>query len=742
VTGARLNPFAFTSDTDLRFVLLIVSVLGAALLLHAALFETLPVTGDERRMVYERCTALADPEDVSGTYADAVERIARHGRCTADVDRREATWVLGGLAVLLLASATIYWCYPWWIVRRERFQPLAAPPELAACLGELCRAAGLARAPTFLLNPLDARHNGLAFGRLGHYFVGLDAGLVLDFHTQTDRPLFRAVVLHELAHLRNRDVDKTYAAMAVWIAFVVAAALPAALAMVLFGPSAGEMLLLGGRLLALSALVYLTRNAVLRAREFYADLRASGWEAPDRALARVLADLPPAAGGGLRRLLSSHPDPAQRLRVLGDTFGLFQLSFWDAFAAGVAAGVAMPNVVVLLGMLVPLEIALVRPVLAALLFAPLVTGVVGLGAWRATFAALALRTIPPGQGRLGVALATGFVLGENLSFAATAITSPRTAAQGGLAFFVEVAWAGLLLLLLVPFVGWLQSCASVWIDEAAGRDSPRPVYLATLSIAGGVLTLWLGLLFVVYLGLRAGGGLVSSAGGALAQPDEQEASVRLWLGPLVDASSFDTAAAIAMAGVLSLPLLTLVVLWALPLAASLTRRGAAPACRWALMEPSAGPLVLPARPPLQPIRATVIGAGAGLVTFLGLAGLTAADAATLWPIFATPILAQVVAAVAAARAVGRARTAHGLLAAFVAGVVTESLWIALALVVYGAAATRPGFLVVQPLSVLTAGGFAAVLTLLAARLLRLLGRSAVLDLVPERTRSPAAVDPT
>jgi hypothetical protein len=38
--------------------------------------------------------------------------------------------------------------------------------------------------------------------------VALGGGLVTQFYS--DRPRFRAVVLHELAHLRNADVDKIY----------------------------------------------------------------------------------------------------------------------------------------------------------------------------------------------------------------------------------------------------------------------------------------------------------------------------------------------------------------------------------------------------------------------------------------------------------------------------------------------------------------------------------------------------
>jgi hypothetical protein len=167
------------------------------------------------------------------------------------------------------------------------------------------------------------------------------------------------------------------------------------------------------------------------------------------------------------------------------------------------------------------------------------------------------------------------------------------------------------------------------------------------------------------------------------------------------------------------------VLWALPLGAWFTRRGESVVCRWALMSSAAAPLLLPARPPLRPSRAAAIGAGAGLVAFLGVVVLTAADAATFWPLSATPILAQAGASVAAARVASRARTAHGLLAAFTAGAVAELLWVGLALTVYGPAVAGPVFLLVQPLGVLTAGGLAAILALLAARVVGFVGRSTV-----------------
>ena len=48
-----------------------------------------------------------------------------------------------------------------------------------------------------------------------------------------------AIVLHELGHIRNRDIDQTYLAIAIWWAFVVAALLPMAVLLILrqLGPA-------------------------------------------------------------------------------------------------------------------------------------------------------------------------------------------------------------------------------------------------------------------------------------------------------------------------------------------------------------------------------------------------------------------------------------------------------------------------------------------------------------------------
>jgi len=86
-------------------------------------------------------------------------------------------------------------------------------------------------------------------------------------------PVFRAIMRHELAHLRNGDIDKTYFSVAIWWAFVITALVPFAASFV--RPFAVSFIFqdltlylnIILRVLALTALVLLMRNAVLRARE-------------------------------------------------------------------------------------------------------------------------------------------------------------------------------------------------------------------------------------------------------------------------------------------------------------------------------------------------------------------------------------------------------------------------------------------------------------------------------------------
>jgi Zn-dependent protease with chaperone function len=670
----RLNPFAFPSDTAFRFVLLIVSVLGSSLLLYAAIFEALPPTREFKRIQYEACARQFDPTDFSGSYAERLARVLAYGDCTSAADRVEALWVLGGVALVLAVAAGLYWTSPRRRIRQHRLVPLDSIPELTSSLSDLCREAQLQPPPAFVWSPLSRMPTGLAFGNLKQQYVSLSGGLVKQFYT--DRPAFRAVVLHELAHLRNADVDRTYVTVALWQAFLLAALLPFAASQVVSGRTLAELADVSWRIAPLAALVYLTRNAVLRAREVYADVRASTWDGPSGALRRTLEALPRPTRHWWQRLSQVHPGPVDRRRTLDDTRPLFDIHVWDALGTGLAAGIALPNVVVLLGMLVPMPIAITRPLTAALICAPLVVGVVGLGVWRATFAALAESRRPRGAGRAGAALGLGLVLGQELSVAAVEFGR----GQGPIADFpvtsLNAIWGALLVVMLFLFCRWIAAAALAWLEVTADDPSPGEAYRIGLAIAAAFLAAWLGVLFFVYLAVRTAGNVVSLSDleqQVLAETDAPDAATVIGSDPLVQSASA------TLIGIDVLAIVSIVALCAYPLAAWLWRhRRVAPTfATWAFLDPPPEPIPMPLFPPLRPGRALAVGIIAGLIycvaTFLVyLTNRADPEALAAWTQVGTIALAVVLQAVVAlvvAVWLPRLSALHALFAALVSAAI-------------------------------------------------------------------------
>ncbi len=490
----RLDPFALPSATTLRFILLIGAVLGTSVFVFNFVYLAVAPGGSRELEVYLGCRAGADQGRLGGS-GDIGAAANSFADCVAPFERTKAWWIVAGVALLLLVAYLIYWWFPAWKIRRGRLTPLTADdsPELVSYLGELVRQAGLRRAPVFLVD-LSARDpGGLAFGRCGRYYVRLNAGLITRF--VTNRAEFRAVVMHELAHLRNADVDTAYFTVAIWWAFVTVAVVP--LAVTLIGEEGQFAFEVAWRFLILVAFVYLTRNAVLRSREIYADVRACAGEGDDCALRAVLARLPESPKPGWRRLLRTHPDSAVRARAVTEPDVLFRGGFWEAAGAGLATTIAFSNLVTFLWLMFGQLDPLTARWLVALVLAPLAAGVAGIAAWRASLRALVLGLPPTRSVTVGAGLGLGLLLGGPLSIPSAATGSWGT--LGGLGMGAGVP-AALLVMVAVLLVGWIAGIAAGWQPTVRDR-SPRRECLMTVGVGGGLLALSLGV-YVLLLDLQ------------------------------------------------------------------------------------------------------------------------------------------------------------------------------------------------------------------------------------------------
>lgn len=706
----RISPFVFPSNTGSRFALLILTVLGASLFLFNVMAYSFPGHTSNMLETYARCRALAPTPDLlpqSATQAPTAYTAASEDftRCVASVGRITAGLTLGGVAALLGVAAAIYWLYPGWKIRREGLTPLEPEdaPELAAYLDDLSREAGLSGAPTFLLNPLAPSNSGLAFGRFGRYYVVLNGGLAVQFYA--DRPAFRAVMLHELAHLRNGDVNKTYFTVAVWWAFLGVALIPFFVTMVLEWDSSLAFGV-GWRALVLTGLVYLTRNAVLRAREVYADVRASVGDGPEGALDRVLQNLARPEPARWRRAiperwrsaLDVHPDPDKRRGALKETSGLFEMGGWEAFATGLSVSVAFPQVQSLLSLLAGSNAQLLLTSLAlGLIFAPLIVGIAGLGVWRATFVDLIRGEPLRGAARLGLALGAGVVVGRALSFDAAVRTLGQGVSSGpGLLSGFGVLWAALLLASFYLFLLWVAAGASQWLAVAATGRSVRRTWVLGLSVASVVLALWIGPFFSI-----------SALGESTGLPLFVTAVSYTLLHPLT--------------------LVPLILLWAFPLSACLLRERTPREAGWAFLDSPSLPRAPCANAACRPGLAVAAGLAVGLAFCVLLLAARQWLHATLPEatrdsnqyrfvfVGAQVAVAALMQAGVAALVAGRVRrlgSMHGLCAAFVAGCAMTAGILSLNLLFGGTSPPAFAFMVFR--FVIIAGALLALPVALAA----------------------------
>lgn len=670
----RLNPFVFPSDTDLRFVLLVVSVLGSSVFIYNWLHIVVFLEGHQEAR--RRCAASVGVggANLPNKLPDA--KVLDYMKCLDPFEQAQFLWTMSGVALLLVVAGAIYWAMPALKIRRDRLVPLTdeRAPGVQACLQELCREAGLPRQPAFLVNPHNVSASGLAFGHRGRKYVSLNVGLVMKFYT--DRSAFRAVVLHELAHLRNADVDKTYFSVATGIAFALVALVPLLGSLVYSVVRYGDPITVSwyvGPVLALLGLVYLTLAAILRARELYADVRASTWDGASGALERALSVQQRPDGGSWRTLRRFHPDPEQRRRAITATDGLFRMGFWDAFATGVTAMVAVPALYGALELIIPDSLVFWGRLLAVVPVAPLVVGVVGLGAWRGAFAALARGEVPRGTGVLGLGLGLGIIVGTILS-PETAISWGQLTGSSTTAALALFLLAGLLLVGMGWFVRWMSAGAVAWLELVTTRRSLHLIVWLGLITASLLSPVWLGGWFLLF---GSPDSAVWLANFAVTGPSDAQVTLNAQITPI--------ASLIPLLGRSPLVLLVLVALWAFPLAASLWQRNmsAPPAAQWAFLDPSPPALTLRHHNRFRLSQALMVGMVGGLA-FCALLLITrfwwnsvpesvrSTDQAKLALFGSQVAAAAVVQAIVAAIVTIRTRwlgVLHGLFGAFVAGCV-------------------------------------------------------------------------
>jgi Zn-dependent protease with chaperone function len=365
------NLFSFPTETDVRFRLMVLLVAGSSLGLGALAAQAVLsflALAVERQLFSELFALLSSMGTLIVIFGLASWRARR---TAAETIRQDAL---------------------------QPFPPLTSDPSAQASFQQMqvyvaqliMAIPALARRPLQLYwDARDPRPSGTAFGFGRRRCIVLRDGMHAVFRALPDSQAFPAILLHELAHLANDDLDKvtftntldrTFREVATGLLIILdGLTLLALVGGAIFGTTRTfhetRLLILlvaavNVLLLVQMALIRVVRASVLCAREHYADLRARDWLGDVEPLNEVLrragaeSEPPPQSsnafvGVGLvadesgapqlidqvynlaARLNAVHPPFARRVAVLDNASELCRLRWGTMLLSGLLIGLAL-----------------------------------------------------------------------------------------------------------------------------------------------------------------------------------------------------------------------------------------------------------------------------------------------------------------------------------------------------------------------------------------------------------------
>ncbi|MET0423311.1 MAG: M48 family metalloprotease [Actinoplanes sp.] len=459
--------FSLPAATGGRFLLLIGTTLTSAAYVYAWLADRVDVVSADPAT----CSRMA--RDITASMP-AVSVTDWYDGCIRQASVRLGLVVGIMLAALVVVSFVLYLVMPGRIARR--YVPLTGAAHL---LDTVRREAPRRRPVELLVDMTNSVHGGRAFGCLGRYRIVLDVG---ELHSgRAD-----AILAHELAHLRNRDIDMTYLAIAVWWGFLAAVAVP----FLAVAASAPEQLRdLSWRLALLLGLLWVIRASVLRTRELYADVRAGQGMADQEQLVTAIETRNTKTEGRFGTAFRNHPRVIDRVATIRDGTRLFRLDPIVAAATGTLIGLGLPPALYVILLFEPDDHE-IDSWLVGLTFGGLAASVLSGLIWRATLRSLAdgsrlRRTWPT-----ALAFAGGLLAGQAMTPNLPAVGSWLTVLRASP--LVALTAAALLTLGCFGYVRWTAFCAAAWLPAAR---RPRLAYRFGVLQSALVVGLWIGFWF-------------------------------------------------------------------------------------------------------------------------------------------------------------------------------------------------------------------------------------------------------
>lgn len=370
-TSKKLNPFAFPAETTVRFMMIIVA--SASIVWSVATFfgntvvtRWLSPTSNPDNFVafFQQLITFNQLINQPSQSVSAVELQQAANLLDAQVKASQhlPTTLLVFSCLLLLIAFIIYSLHPNRQIKSSNLIKITPKwdPKIEEEIDSLRARAGVSKLPTLMRVDQSNTIEGQVFGFPNRYLIALGGGMRMAM--RRERAKFDGTILHEFAHIINRDIGKYFWSGAIWAATIISAAIPWLI--YLFSTTAGNTiraLQSGGtdnvnwdvlfldvlpanllhtlQFILLLGMLNLIRKSLLRTRELYADWRVASWGAQSEIRAMLDSKKEVQSPSFLERLRKNHPTLKERNEILDFPNQLFQVSPDLPFLAGALTGV-------------------------------------------------------------------------------------------------------------------------------------------------------------------------------------------------------------------------------------------------------------------------------------------------------------------------------------------------------------------------------------------------------------------
>jgi len=369
----RPRVLALPSPTAVRSIVLVGALLSAGLFV-GTWFHNATATGDSWLRRFSECWSSTRSTDAADIEAN-LNQVQAFDTCVASAQTTLALFAIGGVVVAAVLGLAVALAVPRVVGRRRRLRFDGPAVRMAGPrLGELARELGMRRTPRVAAGPSTVR-DAFSYGRPGRYTVVLPTALAL---RPRDARTFDPLVRHELAHIRRGDVVLAWGARSFWLALVPLLVAPLIWAIATLDLSLLPVYL--WRAAVLVAVTGLASAAILRGREFEADLASSDTTAHREALAALLTRVRARERPWWRMPLANHPDPTDRRAAIAEPGRITGLTIPDGLTAAFLAALVEP-LLASLAWTVPSVVA--DGILVSIMLVGSVLGVtLGVGLWR------------------------------------------------------------------------------------------------------------------------------------------------------------------------------------------------------------------------------------------------------------------------------------------------------------------------------------------------------------------------